>query len=234
MKKNFKYFGIVWLVCFALFNAVTFLIPAEIMGINRYEQPVFWVSYALIVVCFLGQLFIAWKFTDNETGEKVFLGIPLLTTGYAAVIVSLIVGAVFMVVPVIPAWIGAIVCLVVLVYFILAAVKAHAAAEAVEAVGEKVKAQTSFIRMAIVDAEMLVQRATTEEIKAEARKAYEALRYSDPMSVPALAGVEAELSKKLEDLKRAVADSNAEAVTAYAAELVLLAQERNAKCKMLK
>ena len=141
MKKNFKYFGIVWLVCFVLFNAVTFLVPAEVMGINRYEQIGFWVAYALVVICFVGQLITAWKFTDNETSEKIFLGIPLLTTGYAAVIVSLIVGGVFMVVPVIPAWIGAIVCLVVLVYFILAAVKAHAAAAAVEAVGEKVKTQ---------------------------------------------------------------------------------------------
>lgn len=77
MKKNFKYFGIVWLVTFILFNAVTFIVPAEIAGINRFEKPVFWISYALICVAFLSQLVSAYVVCNKNRAEKVFLHIPL-------------------------------------------------------------------------------------------------------------------------------------------------------------
>ena len=97
MKKNFKYFGIVWIVTFILFNAVTFIVPAEIAGINRFEKPVFWISYALICVAFLSQLVAAYVVYNKNSAEKVFLHIPLLKIGYMAVGTSLVVGAVFMI-----------------------------------------------------------------------------------------------------------------------------------------
>ena len=93
MKKNFKYFGIVWIVTFILFNAVTFIVPAEIAGINRFEKPVFWISYALICVAFLSQLVSAYVVCNKNRAEKVFLHIPLLKIGYMAVGASLVVGA---------------------------------------------------------------------------------------------------------------------------------------------
>ena len=59
MKNNFKYFAIIWVVLLVLFNVVTFIIPAEIAGINRFEQPTFWIAYAFICVALVGQLISA-------------------------------------------------------------------------------------------------------------------------------------------------------------------------------
>jgi hypothetical protein len=151
-----------------------------------------------------------------------------------AVIVSLIVGAVFMVIPVIPAWIGAIVCLLVTVYFIFAAISVGAVVNEVAAVGEKVAMQTEFMKLTVVDAETIVAMATTAEIKAEAKKVYEALRYSDYMSVPALADMEASIAQKMDELKVAVASSNIEQTQAVCSQLLLLIKARNTKCKALK
>ena len=234
MKKTFKYFLIVWAICFAVFNAVTFAFPRVMFEIDRYKEPVFWMSYAVIDVCFLCQILVAWFFCNTEKNDKLFLRIPLLQTSITAVIVMMIVGGVFMVLPIIPTWIAIIVCVIIFAVYLIAAIKAKAAADIVGGIDDKIKAQTAFIRLATVDAEMLVNRAATEDIKAEAKKVYEAIRYSDPMSNPALAGVESEISKHIEALKASVAESDAEAVKAQTSELILLVKERNSKCKLLK
>ena len=234
MKKNFKYFGIVWIVTFILFNAVTFIVPAEIAGINRFEKPVFWISYALICVAFLSQLVSAYVVCNKNRAEKVFLHIPLLKIGYMAVGTSLVVGAVFMIIPVIPTWIGAIVCLLVAGVFIILAVRAIAAANIVVAVGAKVERKTEFMRTAVVDAENTMARATTPEIKAETKKVYEALRYSDYMSCAELLKIEVHIEDHIEQLKIAVTNEDLEMVQAEVKELLLLIKERNSKCKMLK
>lgn len=234
MKKNFKYFGITWIVGFIIFNAITFLIPNEVFGVTRFDKGVFWIAYALITLSFIAQLITAYKFIKDDSNEKMFLNIPLLSTGYMAVIVSLIIGGVVMVFPVIPAWIGAVVCLLVAGYFIIACIKASVTVNVVANIDEKVKTKTAFIRMAIVEAENILARATTTETKAEIKKVYEALKYSDPMSNPALEDIEQDIDNGLKELKKAVTDSNVTKVEEISARLLLNVKERNSKCKALK
>ena len=234
MKKNFKYFGITWIVGFIIFNAITFLIPNEVFGVTRFDKGVFWIAYALITLSFIAQLITAYKFIKDDSNDKIFLNLPLLSTGYMAVIVSLIVGMVFMILPVLPAWIGAVVCLLIAGYFVIACVKASAVANIVADIDAKVKTKTAFIRMAIVEAENILARATTTETKAEVKKVYEALKYSDPMSNPALEDIEQEIDNGLKELKKVLTNTDKEKVFAVTADILLNIKERNSKCKALK
>ena len=234
MKKNFKYFSITWLVCFVLFNAITFLIPNEIFGVTRFDKSVFWIAYALITLSFVFQIVVAYKFVNDESKDKMFLNIPLLRTGYMAIIVSVFVGIVFMVFPVIPAWIGAIVSLLIAGYFVIACVKASTVANIVNDVGAKVKTKTAFMRMAIVEAENILARTTTTEMKEEVKKVYEALKYSDPMSTPVLDEIEQEIDNGLKELKNAVTCNDNAKVLSVTASILLNVKERNTKCKSLK
>lgn len=234
MKKVFKYFWITWLVGFILFNAITFLIPNEVFGVTRFDKPVFWVAYACITLALVSQLLTAAKFVKENSKEKMFLNVPLLTTGYTAVILSLVVGVVFMIFPVLPTWLGAIVCLLVAGYFVIACVNTGAAANAVEQVGQKVEEKTQFMELAVAEATNIMARATTEEIKVEMKKVCEALRYSDYMSNSALEDLESAIDEQLKALKSAVVDSNVEEVKRIAKELLITIQERNVKCKLLK
>ncbi len=234
MKKKFKYFGITWTVGFVLFNAITFLIPNEVFGVTRFDKGVFWIAYALITLSFIAQLLTAYIFIKDDSKEKMFLNIPLLRTGYTAIIVSVIVGLIFMIFPVLPAWIGAIVCLFVAGYFVIACVNASTASNVVAEIDEKIKTKTIFTRMAIVEAENIFARATTAEIKAETKKVYEALRYSDPMSNPVLDDIEQEIDKGLKELKQAVIGGDNVQTANTVTELLLLIKERNSKCKLLK
>ena len=234
MKKNFKYFGLVWFVAFVIFNAITFLVPNEVLGVTRFDKGVFWIAYALITVAFIVQFVSAYLVCSKNTAEKVFLHIPLLRTGYIAVAVSLVVGVVFMILPVIPAWIGAIVCLLVAGVFVVLTVKATSVANIVADVGEKVARKTQFMKTAVVDFENIMARATTPEIQVETKKVYEALRYSDYTSCPELVKIEVHIEDHIEQLKNAVDNEDLEIVQAETKELLLLIKERNSKCKLFK
>ena len=234
MKKAFKYFGIVWLIGIILFNAITFLIPNKVLGVTRFDKTTFWIAYALITVAFIAQLVTAYIFVKDDSAEKMFLRLPLLTTSYLTVIVSVVVGLIFMIFPVLPAWIGAIICLLIAGYFAIACVQAGAAAGIVEQVGQKVKEKTLFMKFAVAEATNIMARATTEEIKVETKKVYEALRYSDYMSNPALSDLESVIAEQLKELKTAVVDENVENVKCITKEMLLNIQERNVKCKLLK
>ena len=164
----------------------------------------------------------------------MFLNIPLLRMGYTAIVVSVIVGLAFMVFPVFPAWIGAIVCLLVTGIFIIACVNACTVANVVSEINEKIKTKTAFIRMAVVETENIMARATTTEIKTEVEKVYDALRYSDPMSNPALDEAEKKIDNNLRRLEKAVTSNDSVSTLNTVAELLLAIKERNSKCKLLK
>lgn len=234
MKKNFKYFGVTWAVGLIIFNAITFSIPNEVFGVTRFDKGVFWVAYALITLSFVYQLITAYKFVKDDSMEKTFLNIPLLKTAYVAIVVSIAVGLIFMVFPVLPSWIGAIFCLLIAGYFVIACIKAETAAEIVHGIDTKIKENTEFIRTATVEAQTIYEVATLPEIISATKKVYEALRYSDPITIDSLSNVENQISENLKSLKTAVADSDTEKVVTLSDKLILLIKERNAKCKALK
>ena len=71
-------------------------------------------------------------------------------------------------------------------------------------------------------------------MKTEAKKVYEAIRYSDPMSNPALSDLEVQIFDKFNEFSSAVKSDHAEKAKTAAGELMTLIQNRNKKCKLLK
>ena len=234
MKKNFKYFGITWIVGFVLFNAITFLIPNEVFGVTRFDKGLFWIAYGLITLSLITQLITTYKFVKDDSNEKMFLNVPLLRTGYAAIIVSIIVGMVFMIFPVLPAWIGAIVSLLVAGYFVIACVKAIVLSEVVYQKEQQIKTNTSFIKDAVIESANLIARATTEEIRIECQKIYDAFRFSDHVSKSSLKDIETEISNYLSKMKLAVENETIDEVKFTSKKLLILIKERNIRCKASK
>ena len=85
-----------------------------------------------------------------------------------------------------------------------------------------------------MDIESLLARSEQPEIRDEVNKVYEAVRYSDPMSNEALAGVEAQITLKVSELEDAIEKSDIELVKKTVREMVILLNDRNKKCKLLK
>lgn len=233
MKKNFKYFAAIWAVMLIVFNVITFVTPDEMNGMNKFAGA-FWVGYIFITVAFIGQLICAFIAFKAENAGKLFLNVPLLTISFTGLILTLIVGVATMAIPDLPKWAGVVVCTLVLAFTAIAVIKASWAADAVQSVERSVKAKTLFIKSLTIDADTLLAQAKSEEIKAECRKVFEAVRYSDPMSSDALTAAESQITLKFSALSDAVKKSSLEDVKNLSSELLVLIEDRNKKCKLLK
>lgn len=234
MNRNFKYFGISWLIGFIIFNTLVFVIPAAVAGGAHFEHAAFWIGYILVLLAYFAQMACGYLALRGETLDKVFLRIPLLHVGHAAVVLSTVFGALFLAVPVLPAWIGGIVALLVTAWYVLAATRAVAAAENVEAVDQKVEKQTAFVHTLTGEAAALLSYAQSEQAKEAANRVYEAIRYADPMSVEALNDIEEEIFDVFTRFTNAVKSGDDAQTAALAEQITQLIGDRNQKCKYLK
>lgn len=234
MIRKFKYYAIIWAIALLLVNAVIFLVRPVIPGYNITYDARFWTAWVFMIAAFIGNLVCASAAFKEENINRFFYNVPLIRVSFTGLILMLIIGTVLMLIPNCPAWITAILCLVIFAVTVAAAVGAKAAADTVADTDSKVRAKTMFIRSLTADAESLISYAKTPEIKTACRKVYEAVRYSDPMSDAALAEAETSITLIFNVYSNAVRDNDETKALGAAKELLLLIEERNKKCRLLK
>ena len=234
MKNNFKFYALIWAILLAVWCTVVFLVRPIIPSYVINYDARFWIAFVFIVAAFIGNLVCAYLAFKAENLKRMFLNLPLVTVSWSALIVMLVVGSALMLIPNCPSLIAAIVCIIVLSFNAIAVIKAAWVADTVNKVDEKVKTQTSFIKNLTVDSEGILARAKSNAVKAECKKVYEAVRYSDPMSNEALSVIEAKITVKMDEFASAVNEDDAEKVKEIADEIVILITDRNKKCKSLK
>ena len=233
MKIDFKKYGIIWAILFVLFNALCFVTPSEINGESKYTNG-FWIGYAFITAAFIGQLFCTYlAFKPGKVKELIYSS-SFITISVAGLAIMLLVGGITMAIPQIPEWLGILVCLFVLAFTAIKVVKASSAVDAVEQIEQNVKTKTLFIRSLTADAQAVIAKADAEEIKAEANKVFEAIRYSDPMSDDVLSGIETQIENAFRSFKAAVAANDVEMAKSASKTVIELVEERNVKCKLIK
>ncbi len=232
MKKGIKFYAPCWAIELAVFNVITFAVPITV-NVNKFT-PSFWIGYAFITIMFIAQLACSILFFKQDTKEKRFLNIPVINLSYTALLISIIVGAVAMAVPFVPYWVGIILDILIVAFYAIAIISSKAAADTIENIDKKVKTQTFFIKSLTVDAETLLSRAKSDETKAIAKKVYEAIRYSDPMSNETLSSVESQITVKFNEFSNAVMEDNNPLAKTLGNELIILVNDRNKKCKLSK
>ena len=232
MKKVFKFYSVIWAVLLALFNVISF-VSVGWAGISKYT-PSFWIGYAFITLSFIGQIVCAYFALKDDDIKKTFYNVSLITASYTGLILSFVFGGLCMIISLLPYWVGILLCAIVLGINVIAIIKASAVVDIVSSIDEKAKESTFFIKSLTVDAESLMSRAKSETTKAECKKVYEAIRYSDPMSNGALVSIESEITIKFSNFSDAVVSDKFNVASECATELVILIDERNKKCKLLK
>lgn len=230
MKKTFKFYALIWAIGFVIFNVVTFLPIVSVEGAKISSS--FLVSYIFCALLFVQQLGCGYFAFKQENLQKVFYNIPIIRTSFISLVVMIAVSVVLGLIPGMPNWLTTVICAVIASISVIALLKANFVSEEVSKIDEKLKADTFFVKSLTVDAESLISKAETDEAKAEAKKVYEAIRYSDPMSNDALASLESEITIKFKAFEEAVLSS--EALEETSKELLILIEERNKKCKVLK
>lgn len=226
MKKTFKSYIGVWAICLLTFNVIAFIVPNE-MKAN------FWAGYIFITLAFLGQLFCANTAFKAENAKKFFYNFPLISISFVGTLIMLVVGGLTMAISTVPVWIGIILCLIVLAFTAIAIINASVASETVSNIDTKIKAQTLFIKMLTADATNLMSKAQTKEAKEITKKVYEKLRYSDPVSNDVLNSIESQITIKFKEFESSIIENSQNAIS-LGEELIILIDDRNTKCKLLK
>ena len=233
MKKTFKFYAIVWIICLALFNVLSFVTPNEIAGMSKFDGS-FWTGYIFITLAFVGQLICANIAFKAENLKKLFYNIPLISISYTGLVIMLVVGGLIMAIPYIPNWIGIVACLLTLGFTAISVINAGFAAEFVSDIDAKIVEKTVFIKTLTVDAQNLMNRANAPMLKKQCKKVCEALRYSDPISSVELTDIEQRIKEEFDTLTDAVIGDDLDLVESSSKEILNLISERNIKCKTIK
>lgn len=226
MKKTFKSYIGVWAICLLTFNAIAFIVPNE-MKAN------FWAGYIFITLAFWGQLFCANIAFKAENAQKFFYNFPLISISFVGTVLMLVIAGLTMVISAIPVWVGIVFCLIILAFTAIAIINASVVSKTVSNIDTKIKAQTLFIKKLIADATTLMSKAQTTQAKEVTKKVYEKIRYSDPVSNDALSSIESQITVRFKEFENAICE-NSEKVTSLGEELIILIEDRNTKCKLLK
>ena len=231
MRKNRLLFSLIWLILLAIFNLCVFLLRPMIPGLESGFDTRFWIAWAFIIAAFVGNLFCTLFAFRSETQNKMFFKLPLITVSWAALAAMALLGCGLILTPGCSARVAAVACILVLAAHAIAVIQGTWAASAAEKVEDKVKVQASFMRELTAKADGILARAKSDAVKAECKKVYEALRYSDPLSNESLAEIEETIVGSMDKLSSAVETNNAEKAKQIADEIILLASEQNRKCK---
>ena len=228
--KRFGVYSAIWAIVLGIFNVIVFVTPSEAGGMYKFGGA-FWVGYIAITVAFVAQLVCAFFTLREKNVKKLFYNIPLIKISYTGLVLMLIAGVLCMAIPDLPNWIGIVVCALILLFNAIALIKASAAARIVSGVDQKIIAQTAFIKGLTAQAESLLGTAA-QELRGDAKRVFEAIRYSYPVSADA--HTDAEIQKQFNLFRDAVADGDTELCAALAKELLSLLDKRNQICKLSK
>jgi hypothetical protein len=215
------------LVALGVFNGLYFLLPfARDMGFYTVcgFSNLAIVMAAVTTYCTL----------DRKGLRSKFYGLSLIYVSWVHLAVQIILGFVFMVLPLVPLWAkiaGGIAPLGACLFGLIAG---EAGITEIGRIDGAVKEKIFFIKSLQADVEGLAAKAGENSLQDSLRELAEAIRYSDPMSNGHLAGMESDIGVKTASLRSLVEAMDTEAALGLCGELRRLLEERNRKCKLLK
>ncbi len=230
ISKNFKLYSVIWIILVVVFNVLVFATPDTY---NKFSDG-FWIGYTLVMIAAVGQLVCAYIGLGSDNLNKVFYNLPLVKISFVGIVVSVVAGSIFMIIPTDIPWFAGIVSFIILAFIAIAMIKAKATGDIVSDIDDKIKAQTFFIKAITVDTESLMAFACTPEAKALVEKIHSELRYSDPMSHEGLREIESQIDYEFRSFEFAVKSNNVNLMNSKSKELLYLINNRNSKCKLLK
>ncbi|MBQ7265329.1 MAG: hypothetical protein IJS61_04445 [Firmicutes bacterium] len=225
-QKNsiFSVYGIV----LAVFTVLFFVIPFT-------RTPAVWVAFAFAEVSIVLGCFIT-NYAFNKRGgliSKIY-GFPILRISCIYTVTQLVFSLFIFILNkavITPLWISVTVGVLLLAAVLIGTVATDNARDMVESVDIKNKQKIQQNKVFRLNADSLVASCTDKEAKKQLEKLSEKIKYSDPVSSPALEDVEQRITTGMEELKQMITSNNYEGISAKITNLDILVDERNRRCK---
>lgn len=231
--------GIMSAVLFVLAFAGYHIILFSIAGFSGHGAS-FWISYGFMLAAFastvISCLILKGRRESIIIAKDWIFGFPVLRHCAIHIVAELIISILFMVLDIIrcPWAIPLAIQLILLIVHLVFIISCFIAKQTIEAVEENVKINTSFIKGLQIEVEMIAQSSANPDIKREFGKLAEQIRFSDPVSSPALHNIENTLSICVNQAKNCVALNEINSALEYCNKASLMLIERNKRCKAFK
>lgn len=211
------------------FNVLAFAIPFVKNGL-------FWLTYVFTMIAILAQGYVFHtSFAKGGSPKSQFYGFPIARVGLIYLAAQLVLGFVGMACATFcPVWVGAIVYILLLVAAAVGILFTETVRDEIARQDVKLKADVSSMRAMQSLATHLVGQCEDEAIKAVVQSLADDLRYSDPVSSPAIADAERDLDACLKELQQAVVDGDSSAALTLCRRASAALAERNRLCKLNK
>ena len=133
-----------------------------------------------------------------------------------------------------PVWIGAVISVILLAAALIGAMAAENARDMIAGVDAGIKDSVRRVKMLYTTAQSLAADCEDAEAKEMLEKLSEELRYSDPVSVPEVSGLEDDMESGLEEIGSMIENKNYDGITEKIKAVQTLSSKRNTACKTAK
>ncbi|MBQ8942187.1 MAG: hypothetical protein IJ062_10165 [Firmicutes bacterium] len=219
---------LVYGIVLAVFTLLFFVIPFT-------RTAAVWTAFVFAEISIvLGYFITNYAFDKRENLTSKIYGFPILRISYIYTITQLIFSLLIFVlnkVVVTPAWIAAVVSILLLAAVLIGTIAADNARDIVENVDTKIEQKIQQVKTFRLNADSLVSACTDKDAKKQLEKLAEKIKYSDPVSSPALEGIEHRITTGIEELRQMIINGKYEGISAKISAVDMLVDDRNRRCK---
>ena len=229
LTKNMIRGIIILVILLVVYHILAFVLPVA-------RNSAFWLGYVFgLIAIFLQLLVLALAFKHGENAKSKFYGMPIAKLGGLYLAVQMALSFLTMLLsPFIPLWLVVVVFLLAFAAFAIGLMAADTARDEIERQDRVLRANVSKMRGLQSLGMSLCRQCEMPQALPELNKLSEALRFSDPVSSPALEETEAELTTCLDELQRAVVESDCSGALGLCKRASSILAERNRLCKLNK
>ena len=193
-KKSGAMFALIYLIAFALFNLIVFFAFTQ-------RGNVFWLSYAFMAIAFVVQMCSTFFAFQKLDVESAFFGIPLVSLSLYYFFAAIFVGGVFMFFQFAPIQLALVLQALILGVYAIVAILSLMGRDVVQDTNDHIRQSVSAVSTMNAEVSVLLAQAADPALKTALKKLGDTIRYSDPMSTPAVANVEGEIGQSLTELR---------------------------------
>ncbi len=230
MKKHEKQL-IIGGIALVLFLVLSLAIPFP-------KNAAFWVAFAFGLIAVAAQFYVMkTAFNKGEPVKSRFYGYPIARIGVIYLAVQLVVSFAVMALGFavdVPLWIVFVVCVLILGVSAIGFIAADIMRDEVERQDVQLKTDVKAMRTLQSKTADIVGLCADADTKAALTALAEQFRYSDPVTGPETAPLEADLAAAVDELQAAVVDGDLESAKQFCVKIGAALNERNRICKLNK
>ena len=229
----FKKDALRWFLSLAIVLALYLVL---ILVIPFVKNAAYWLSFGFTLAAFgvagaAGYVGVV----RQEDAKSRFYGFPIAKIGLVYGMAQLALGLVVMALASwIPAWLAAVVYVLMLGAACLGLIAADTVVEQIHVQDTKLRGDVRLMRSLQSKLNQMAAQCDNPDAAAEVKRFAEEMRYSDPVSSEALADIEADLAAAVDELQSAAVDGDSASVKQLCRKASGILAERNRLCKLNK